>query len=544
MDIRKKIILLVAVFAVAMLACISAGVLFSEYLSGKTESIVKHEFNPLLDNNISPLLEKQMLPFINEDIPRLQALQNAIELILEADRDVHQTLIAEKQALFASPEEMPDIIKTHLENIQQAEERVAKASKVFDENAKKLHTEFNSLFEDWKSKTLKVMENASTPGKIDYARKASDKGSAAQSFKKMRSCLDQLQATVEAQVANLFASTNKKKEMLIASSETINKEKKTIDSKTQEMIIQTKKNIWAFAIAGAATAIVCVIFGFLTAGKLTNSLRNLARMLAEVSGRTDQAAEQLESTSQSLADSSSSQASSIEESSASIEELSASTHQNAENSKNAGAIMTTTLNVVSKGATAVKKMEESMAAISKSSDETAKILKTIDEIAFQTNLLALNAAVEAARAGESGKGFAVVAEEVRNLAQRSAEAAKNTASMIDASKTHVANGVKISTELSGSFEEIKEKSAEADRLVKEIVASSQEQAKGLDQINQAISQLNTNTQQNAASAQESASASRELKTQVEELNDLTGKLLSISGTGATAQMEERRALNA
>jgi methyl-accepting chemotaxis protein len=148
-------------------------------------------------------------------------------------------------------------------------------------------------------------------------------------------------------------------------------------------------------------------------------------------------------------------------------------------------------------------MAQAIGDIRKSSDETAKILKVIDEIAFQTNLLALNAAVEAARAGEAGKGFAVVAEEVRNLAMRSAEAAKNTAGLIEQSVSYARNGVAICGQVKTALDEIVAGIAKTTDLVGEIAAGSNEQAQGVGQISQAVSQMGNTTQQNASVAHSS-----------------------------------------
>jgi methyl-accepting chemotaxis protein len=171
----------------------------------------------------------------------------------------------------------------------------------------------------------------------------------------------------------------------------------------------------------------------------------------------------------------------------------------------------------------MSRMSTSIQKIKESSDQTAKIVKTIDEIAMQTNLLALNAAVEAARAGEAGRGFAVVAEEVRNLAQRSAQAAKNTADMIGESVRNADDGVKIATEVSTSFDRIAGSSKKVNDLIAEIAAASKEQAAGIKQVNDAVSQMDKVTQQNAANAEESASASEELSSQAAELQAMVAQ---------------------
>jgi len=192
---------------------------------------------------------------------------------------------------------------------------------------------------------------------------------------------------------------------------------------------------------------------------------------------------------------------------------------------------------VEKGTESMQRMSQAIARIKQSSDQTGKIIKTIDEIAFQTNLLALNAAVEAARAGEAGKGFAVVAEEVRNLAQRSAEAARTTADMIEGSVKNADNGVAISKEVAESLGEIAEGSRKVNDLVGEIAAASNEQSQGIDQISTAVTQMDQITQSNAANAEESASASEELSAQAEELSrmvrDLEGIVNGSSSRGDT-----------
>ncbi len=236
--------------------------------------------------------------------------------------------------------------------------------------------------------------------------------------------------------------------------------------------------------------------------------------------------------SQNLASGTSRQASSLEEISASLEEMNELTKNVADNSAQAKNLSEQSLNSVIEGEKSMQEMNTSMEDINKSSIETAKIIKTIDEIAFQTNLLALNAAVEAAHAGEAGKGFAVVAEEVKNLALRSAEAAKSTAELIDTSTRNTDKGMKIVDEVAKSFTEIKHNFDKVNMIVNEISAASDEQSQGIDQINSGIVDLNNLTQKNAANAEEFSSAAEELNSQAAELKgmvdefDLTNKYSS------------------
>jgi methyl-accepting chemotaxis protein len=208
------------------------------------------------------------------------------------------------------------------------------------------------------------------------------------------------------------------------------------------------------------------------------------------------------------------------------------TKQNADNAKQANILAGEASASADKGANAMESMASAIQEIKHSSDETAKIIKVIDEIAFQTNLLALNAAVEAARAGEAGKGFAVVAEEVRNLAQRSAEAAKNTSSLIEGSQKNADNGVRATEEFMVILKGITSSVKKVTDLIGEVSAASSEQAQGIDQVNAAVSQMDQVTQQNAASAEESASASEELAAQAQQLQSIVSELtVIVEGTG-------------
>jgi len=267
--------------------------------------------------------------------------------------------------------------------------------------------------------------------------------------------------------------------------------------------------------------------------KVNRLVEKMDEGFGQVSTSADQvasAAEQISSGSQSLAQGTSEQASTLEEVASSLQELSSMAGQSASNAREAKGLSDSARHGTDDGVASMQRLSEAVEKIKVSSDETAKIVKTIDEIAFQTNLLALNAAVEAARAGDAGKGFAVVAEEVRNLAMRSAEAAKDTARLIEENVTNAEGGVTLNSEVMSHLEEIQKQVSQVSEVMDEIAAGAEQQSQGVEQINTAVEQMNQVTQQTAANAEESSSASEELTAQAEELRHLVGAY-KINGSG-------------
>ena len=238
---------------------------------------------------------------------------------------------------------------------------------------------------------------------------------------------------------------------------------------------------------------------------------------------------QISQASQHVAQGTSEQASGIEEVSSSLEEIASITKQSSDNAQQAKVVMNEASQIIKKVQQHMSQMGQAITEITGLSEETSKIIKTIDDIAFQTNLLALNAAVEAARAGEAGAGFSVVANEVRNLAMKASEAAKNTGHLIENTMKAVKKGNDLAQSTRDAFEEITEVAVRHSRLTEEIAAASQEQAQGIEQVTTAVVQMNQVTQANAASAEESASASEVLNAQVEQVNGVIRELFAIIG---------------
>jgi len=276
--------------------------------------------------------------------------------------------------------------------------------------------------------------------------------------------------------------------------------------------------------------VVLVFVGTGSAGIVIGLTKALRSIVVELSGGSQQitaAAGQVASSSQSLAQGASEQAASLEETSASSEEINTMAHKNAESSQAAAQLMTSSQRKFVAANEKLEQMVVAMREINTSSDKISKIIRVIDEIAFQTNILALNAAVEAARAGEAGMGFAVVADEVRNLAQRSAQAAKDTATLIEESIAKSDDGKGKVNDVAAAIQGIIQEAAEVKGLIDHVSGGSQEQRRGIEQVAKAIVQMQNVTQTTAASAQESAAAAQELSAQSETLRGVAARLESM-----------------
>ncbi len=251
----------------------------------------------------------------------------------------------------------------------------------------------------------------------------------------------------------------------------------------------------------------------MTAEALHDAMQQVALAVDQVAA----AGNQIASSSQAVAEGASEQASSLEETSSSLEEMASMTRQNADNAQQADAMSREAGDVAEQGGQAMGQMSEAMKQIRQAAVGTSAIIRDINEIAFQTNLLALNAAVEAARAGEAGRGFAVVAEEVRNLALRSKDAAKKTEDLINESVALSEGGEKISVDMNEKLSKVTLSIEKVGGIIGEIASASQEQARGIEQVNKAVAEMDKVTQQNAANSEESSSASEELASQAQEL---------------------------
>ncbi len=300
-------------------------------------------------------------------------------------------------------------------------------------------------------------------------------------------------------------------------------------AKDQVTVIDKETNTIQLLLAGVSIiSILCLVSIIIfIASRLAGTLTEVTRSIADSGTQVGSSSQQLSSASQQLSSGATEAASSLEETVSSLEELSSMVKLNADNAKEASSLSQTSRKSAEDGESEIKNLISAMKDISKSSKKIEEIINVIDDIAFQTNLLALNAAVEAARAGEQGKGFAVVAEAVRNLAHRSASAAKDITILIKDSVQQISHGTKIADQSGEVLKNIVSAVKRVSDLNNEIASASAEQSSGISQISKAMNELDQATQRNAASAEETAASSEEMSAQAVELQNLVARLGSV-----------------
>lgn len=357
--------------------------------------------------------------------------------------------------------------------------------------------------------------------------------------KKVLAGIDEVIVLNEKEVAGLLAAqaifAEKTLPLLNEVRGQLNKANQLVSSNVmtdKEMLQQAQHTKQAVTILSIIAVILGIGLGIIITRSIVLALIRVMDDLGKGSEQVSAASGQVAEASQDMAEGASTQASSLEETSATLEEMAAMTKENSRSANEANELSDSLQTVAETGQEAMGRMTQAIEKIKDSSDQTARIIKTIDEIAFQTNLLALNAAVEAARAGDAGKGFAVVAEEVRNLAKRSADSAKDTSELIAQSQINANGGVDVTKEVTAILSEVVTGVSRVSDLIDSVSTSNEEQSRSVTEINKAVGQLDQVTQSNAANAEETASASEELSGQARELSGMVQTLGSIIKGGS------------
>jgi methyl-accepting chemotaxis protein len=499
MKIKTKFVLLTTIPLIGVIGYVGLTWFALNRVSDETSSIIKN----------------LVLPLAQQDVTESNALQASVRKVLQAESAIRSARIIEMQALSAAePDELKQASLEHDKAVQEARRLMTEAASEFRGNAASKYQEFQQIFTEWQTQSNKVIANMADPHEQVFARRISF-GSALTLFNQLRANLEGL---VALQLARVSETTRR-----------IEDKVHQTDRQGGEVMSTLRALLLIFFAIGAGLAVLLVVLGWRISDSIIKPIREVIARLSTTARVTAQASTEASASSQSLAEGATEQAANLEETSSALEEMASMTRANAEHASQADKLAAGALGLADQVGNAMKNLQQAIGEIKRASDQTAKIVKTIDEIAFQTNLLALNAAVEAARAGEAGRGFAVVAEEVRNLAQRSATAARDTTALITESQGKAATGVHASEEVSRILAEVNKTIEQVGQLVSQVNSASREQSLGVEQINRSVSQIDQVTQRVASNAETTASSSLQLTEQARELVNAVALLSGMIG---------------
>lgn len=454
-------------------------------------------------NNLKLVLDKELdleLKKENPDIQEIKQKFDAIKLSADLDLNLVKSIRDTGAAILATKdEEIKDLSDSSNKFLLDCYKNIESLKNIIDENKSFLVEEAKKSIESYDEIQTNILEL--TAKNTNQKAFALSSGEGREAISKARGSIKDI------------AEDN---------------EKRMDEAKVQsDLDYQYIKNL--NLIVSIVGILLAILIAYFMVRQMMNLITNSVTGLGEGAEQVAGAATQISDSSQQLAEGAQEQAASVEEVTSSLAETRATVDQNAQNAREADILSKDANDSAKLGYEHIQELTTSMAEINESSRKIANIIKTIDEIAFQTNLLALNAAVEAARAGEHGLGFAVVAEEVRNLAQRSAEAAKSTADIIEQSIEQVRKGNSITSETNKAFEDILEKVKKVGDITGEIALASKEQATGVQQISEAMNQVDQVTQTMASNSEESAAASEEMSAQAVQMKIAINDVANIFG---------------
>jgi methyl-accepting chemotaxis protein len=477
--------------------------------------------------NYLSLFRKQMMPALaSPDESGWTKIRELNAKIEQLRNQALQSLSAIKQSL-----------EQDTLNSMADEANLKKLDAQLDAIRKKVQTSLQIISKALESKTMEVLADEATLKRLD--------GDVDEVRIKALDTLAAINKSIEGQTRNVMADEGALRKLAekiggfrdVALGR-LDKIRQTLAEHTRKARIKyaeiQQSAMFITLIVAAVGALLALLMGGLITRSITKPLDRAIEDLAHSADRVTLASTQVSSGSQQLAQGASEQAATVEETTSAMEEMSSITRQNSEHAVQADNMMNDVVKVMEQANTAMSNMKSAMTALSKNSDQTAKIIKTIDEIAFQTNLLALNAAVEAARAGEAGAGFAVVADEVRNLAMRAAEAAKETADLIQSNLQDIKNGSKLVNDTDEAFGQVQASADKVGELVSEIAQASKEQSQGIEQVNLGMNEMDRVIQQTASTAEQSAATAEEMSSQAIAMQGVVAGLDAMVKGGSAA----------
>lgn len=440
------------------------------------------------------ILAINLVSFKNEQVRML-----AIQTLVEADRDAYQSNLALSFILSPANFRSKEFITQELDNVtSNLEQVITRFNKFYalyqSTGAGEDFSYFNSLHNDLENKTLTLLKLINS--------------------NELELSTNYYFSTYQPSFTLLRDEIDKITELTL--------EKAERESKKVEFIANNIYLIITFVLF--VLLIYLLIIGFVIIKSIIKPINNTINILNDSITLLASFSDRISTSSQQIANGATEQASQIEELSSSVEELTSTVRHNLSNAKETSELSEVSSKNANEGYDEMNKMFNSMTDINSSSNEIRKVIKVIDDIAFQTNILALNAAVEAARAGETGMGFAVVAEEVKNLANRSSSAAQNSTEMIENSINKAEQGLKVAGSLTTIFEKIMNGLIKVNEMAREVERASQEQTKGLEQVNKAIIEFDSVVQNNAALSEETAGSVTELNSLAEQISRQLGAL--------------------